>query len=218
MQEHQDLAIKKELLHTEAILNITHEKIQKNDPIEIEIVTLRFGNSGLRLVCSNRHLHSLDQDNMHHPWAMHFTPEHSSKSKAENRFQYSRMFAAGFVSMVNTLVSEKTAVHPELSKVITQHPLTKVDFYTNDTMWNFVCKLVGEKYFIKIPQNFSNIPPAMNEPIRRLLDEKGWPGNFLLGNFLIDYSTDPTILNRCIQLASDKKIDNLTVKNSALNA
>ena len=79
-------------------------------------------------------------------------------------------------------------------------------------MWDFVCELIGKKYFAKTPQDFSEIEPKLHEPINRLLDIKGWLGIFFLADFLADYEIDPNILDRCKRLANNKRIHDLKVK------
>ncbi|OGI76017.1 hypothetical protein A3C67_01455 [Candidatus Nomurabacteria bacterium RIFCSPHIGHO2_02_FULL_42_19] len=138
------------------------ELIIINDEKDIRLI---LGNSGLKLAFGAA---SLEEGDNTYRWFMHFTPELSHKPRPENKIRYSLMFTVGFMSLINALKEKNSS---QLSALLAEHPIGNVNFNTNDMMWNFVRKLLGEKYFMKIPQDFSKIQSSIHGPIRRLLND-----------------------------------------------
>src|SRR3989344_5901467 len=123
MPEGQNFKIEKELFNTKPIVEIVGDSIKLN-----------LGNSGFRLVYDG----SLVGNDMNLPcWMMHFTPESRGIPVSEKRIIYSRMFAAGFVSMIETLALRKVTFSTELEKILKEQPPGMVGFNTNDVMWDF---------------------------------------------------------------------------------
>ena len=203
MPEGPNLQDTEKPLTTELEIKLRREKLYPDK----KIINLNFGNSGLSLIFDPWFVQGNSL------WQMHFTPESSSRAREGygSKIKYSRMFASAFIAMIDTLL-RKINSDQELAKVIANNPIKEVTFNTNDTMWNFARKIIGEKYFVKIPQDFSNVSPEVAKPIRRIMDEKGWPGDFLLADFLADYSSNPSILDECIKIADSKKLEKIRIK------
>ncbi len=149
----------------------------EDQPIK-ESMSLRVGNSGVFIQYFKKD----------HSWFLHFRPNKEVKPVPEKRIEFVRMFAVGFLSLIDFLL---TSPNQDLQRILKDTSPNSVIFNTNDIMWNFAVRVLGEKYFRKRIIDFSKMSQKQADAIRLEIKVSGLPGYFNLAQFLEDYKANP---------------------------